>query len=154
MFYVYGANVFTAVNTEFGGYWCNNVYQNYVNPTSPAYVSSIFVSGGLVYVGGDNGGSYASYWTNGTNELAPENGWSNCSIFVQNGKVYSAGVDDQSNACYWINQAEQPPLCANGTAYSIQLSCGNTYIAGIDKTASLLLDKRRRSFTEFLRGYG
>ena len=106
----------------------------------PAYATSVFVSGGSVYIAGYHGSSstVACYWVDGVrHDFASTAAVAN-SIFVSGGTAYTAGYYNNGSklvAVYWIGTSQQPDRATSGSlsvAQSIFVESGNVYIAGLD----------------------
>ncbi len=114
-------------------YWTGTVKTDLDGGVNAGSASSIYISGGVMYIGGGlvNG---ACYWANGIRTDLSGGGYAN-SIFADNGTVYAAGGYSNGTInvpCYWAGGVKTDLYCnsVNGYANSIYEANGTIYTAG------------------------
>jgi hypothetical protein len=125
--YVAGTDLFNA------SYWKDTLEVKPDTNGTPSRATSIFVSGGDVYVSGFDG-TAAKYWKNDTAVVLASAGWTN-SIFVSGKDVYVSGDMAGSSGivgAYWKNGT--PVTLPNAyEAKGIYVSGSDVYVAGTER---------------------
>ena len=131
-------------------YWINDKTKVDLDTggNTPAFATSIFVSGGTIYVGGYylKGTAYVGcYWTIGGARTDLDSGTGTGahvnSIFVSGGTVYSAGYYDNGAklvACYWTAAVRSTDMPSAGASFanSIYVNGSTIYLSGQDNFAT------------------
>ncbi len=131
-------------------YWNNGTKVDLdTDGNTPSFATSIFVSGGTVYVGGyyfKSGAYVGCYWTIGGTRTDLDSGTGTGahvnSIFVSGGTVYTAGYYNNTGsnlvACYWTGATRSADMPSAGLSFanSIYVNGGTIYLSGQDNFAT------------------
>jgi hypothetical protein len=135
--FVVGRTVYSAGYYQYNGklvpcYWVGNKRTDLPCGTSGAQVTSVLVSGGVVYAAGSDGEG-PCYWAGTKQTVLLGRGWAT-SISVAGGTVYVTGQSRAGVACYWVDGVEKAlPFDSSlkSISYSAAVSEGTVYIAGV-----------------------
>jgi hypothetical protein len=119
---------------NFATLWKNGVAQKLSDKVSEA--NSVFVSGGDVYVAGEDDG-FAALWKNGVAQRLSDKASEAHSVFVSGGNVYVAGMESAIyvDPDHVQRDHEQATLWKNGVAQRLSekiSSAGSVFISGDD----------------------
>jgi hypothetical protein len=134
--YAVGNSYFSAT----GKYWINNVLVDISTKTfAPTDVTSIFISGGDVYMVGNSIGKYPFLWKNGvvynqTLSYSRITDVAASSLFVSGSDTYVAGTYSLNGGLqkpvYWKNGVFSDLSTTEGWANSICVANSNVYVGG------------------------
>ncbi len=113
-------------------YWIGNTRTDLPCGDRGAQVTSLRVSGDVIYAAGSDG-KVPCYWEGTRQTVLQGRGWAT-SISVAGGTVYVTGQSSAGVACYWVD-AEEKDLpfdsSSNSISYSATVSEGAVYITGV-----------------------